>query len=198
MMQSQHRTAHRNHITQVQPPNTQTTSKTLTQPPEHHQYDISFPTLSEQNEIPWTKVEYRKRPRVTPENHMKTTKQPTLNDYWLNQPPHSNNKFTVLMDAEMEEHTSTQQTTPRTPPIFVAGVQNIQPLKELLVKIIRKDFEFKVLQDNQVKIQPKSSDKYTTVIKALAKNRTEFHTHQPKADRNFRTVLRGLHYSPDI
>jgi len=115
MMQSQHRTARRNHITQVQPPNTQTTSNTLTQPPEHHQYDISFPTLSEQNEIPWTKVEYRKRPRVTPETHMKTTKQPTVNGYWLNQPHPSNNKFTVLMDAEMEEHTSTQQTTPDHP-----------------------------------------------------------------------------------
>jgi len=198
-MQPQHRTAHRNHTTQVQPPNTQTTSNTLTQLPEHHQYDISFPPLSEQNETPWTKVEYKKRPRDTPENHMKTTTQPTLNDYWLNQPPPSNNnKFTVLMDAGMEEQTSTQQTTPRAPPIFVAGVQNIQPLKELLVTIAREKFEFKVLQDNQVKIQPKSSDKYTTIIKALAEKRTEFHTYQQKADRNFRTVLRGLHYSTDI
>jgi hypothetical protein len=90
---------------------------------------------------------------------MKTTKQPTLNDCWLNQPPPSNNnKFTVLMDAAMEEQTSTQQTTPRPPPIFVAGVQNIQQLKELLVTTAREKFEFKVLQDNQVKIQPKSSD----------------------------------------
>ena len=61
-----------------------------------------------------------------------------------------------------------------------------------------EDFELKVLQYNQVKIQPRSSDKYTTVIKALAENRTEFHTYQPKVDRNFRTVLRGLHYSTDI
>jgi DNA polymerase III sliding clamp (beta) subunit (PCNA family) len=50
----------------------------------------------------------------------------------------------------------------------VVGVQNIQPLKELLVTIAGDEFEFKVLQDNQVKIQPKSSDKYTTIIKALA------------------------------
>jgi hypothetical protein len=86
----------------------------LTQPPEHHQYDISYPPLSKQNEIPWTKEKYKKRPRDTPENHMKTTKRPTLNDYWLNQPPPSNNnKFTVLMDVGMEEEqTSTQHTTP--------------------------------------------------------------------------------------
>ena len=54
-----------------------------------------------------------------------------------------------------------------------------------------------MLQGNQVKIQPKSSDKYTTIIKALAEKRTEFHTYQPKADRSFRIVLRRLHYSTD-
>ena len=103
------------------------------------------------------------------------------------------------MDAGMEEEqTSTQQTTSQPPPIFVAGVQNIQPLKELLVTIAREEFELKVLQDNQVKIQHKSTDKYTTITKALAEKRTEFHSYQPKADQSFRTVLRGLHYSTDI
>jgi predicted negative regulator of RcsB-dependent stress response len=80
----------------------------------------------------------------------------------------------------------------------VAGVQNIQVLKELLVTMAGEEFEFKVLQDNQVKIQPKSSDKYTTIIKALDEKSTEFRTYQPKADRHFRTVLRGLHYSTNI
>jgi hypothetical protein len=62
MMQPQHRTAHLNHTTQVQLPNTQTPSNSLTQPPEHYQYEISFPPLSKQNETPWSKVEYKKRP----------------------------------------------------------------------------------------------------------------------------------------
>jgi hypothetical protein len=84
------------------------------------------------------------------------------------------------MDVGMEEvETPTQRTTPRAPPIFVAGVQNVQPHKELLVTIAGNDFELKVLQGNQVKIQPKSSDKYTTIIKALAEKRTKFHTCQP-------------------
>ena len=198
-MQPQHGTDHRHHISQVQLPNQQTTINTPIQPSEHHQYNLSFPALPAQNKTPWTKVEYKKRPRDIPESHTTTTKQPTLNDYWLNQPsPFNTNKFAVLTDEGMEEEqTSTQQTTPRPPPIFVAGVQNIQPLHELLVTIARDDFELKVLQNNQVKIQPKSSDKYTTIIKALAEKHTEFHTYQPKADRSFRTVLRGLHYSTD-
>jgi hypothetical protein len=71
MTQTQHWTAHRNHTTQVQFQNILTTSNLLTQPPDHYQYDISFPPLPKQNENPWTKVEYKKPPRDTPENHMK-------------------------------------------------------------------------------------------------------------------------------
>jgi ABC-type phosphonate transport system ATPase subunit len=102
-----------------------------------------------------------------------------LNDYWLNQPPPSNtNKFAVLMDVGTEEvEIPTQRITPRAPSIFVAGVQNIQQLNELLVTTAGNDFELKVLQGNQVKIQPRSPDKYTTLIKSLAEKRTEFHTY---------------------
>ena len=92
----------------------------------------------------------------------------------------------------------TQPPTPKPPPIFVAGVHNIQPLHGLLIEIAADAFELKVLRENQVKIQPKSPDVYRTIIKALTEKHTEFHTYQPKADRSFRTVLRGLHYSTDI
>jgi len=88
-----------------------------------------------------------------PENHTRNIKQPKLNDYWLNQPPPLNsNKFAALTDAGIgEEEIQTQRNTPRAPPIFVAGVQNIQPLKVLLVTAAGDDFELKVLHGNQVK-----------------------------------------------
>jgi hypothetical protein len=73
----------------------------------------------------------------------------------------------------------------------MARVQNIQPLKELLVTATGDDFELKVLNCNQVKIQPKSAEKHKTIIKALAQKHTEFHTYQPKEYTSFRTVLRG-------
>jgi len=63
--------------------------------------------------------------------------------------------------------------------------------------VVGDDFELKVLTGNQVKIQPKTADSYKTIIKALAEKQTEFHTYQPKEDRSFRIVLRGMHYSTD-
>ena len=100
-----------------------------------------------------------------------------------------------MEEGSEETQSKTQQIAPRAPPIYVAGVQNIHPLKELLLKIAGDDFELKALQGNQVKIQPKPSKKYSTIIKALAEKHTEFHTYQPKENRSFRVVLRGLHYS---
>ena len=78
----------------------------------------------------------------------------------------------------------------------MAVVQNIQPLKELLVTVTGDDFEL-VLNGNQVKIQTKTAETYTTIIKALGEKHADFHTYQPKENRSFRTVLRGMHYSAD-
>jgi len=46
----------------------------------------------------------------------------------------------------------------------VAGVHNTKPFKELLVTVYGDDFELKVLNGNQVKVQPKSAEKYRTII----------------------------------
>jgi hypothetical protein len=114
MMQSQHGTAHSSYPQQVQSATVQPTSSTPIHPPGSQQYDTSFPALPDHNETPWTKMEYKKRPRDTSDTHTQNTKQLTLNDYWLNQPSSSNaNKFAVLMDSQMD---NTQPTTPKPPP----------------------------------------------------------------------------------
>jgi hypothetical protein len=45
-----------------------------------------------------------------------------------------------------------KRNTFKAPPVFVVGVQNIHPLKELLVIVTEGDFGLKVLNSNQVKI----------------------------------------------
>ena len=186
-MQSQHRTTHPNNLPQVQSLNMLSSQNTPSHLVGTDTHDTPTLPLPKQNKTTWTNVQYKKRPRDTTGNDKAATKQPKLNNYWLNQPPLTNeNKYAILMEEGSEETQSkTQQIAPRAPPIYVAGVQNIHPLKELLLKIAGDDFELKVLQGNQVKIQPKPSKKYSTIIKALAEKHTEFHTYQPKENRNF-------------
>jgi hypothetical protein len=121
------------------------------------------------------------------------------NDYSVNQPlPVLTNKYTSLSeDCSKAEGEKTPRRPLKAPLIFLSGVQNIQTLKELLVTVTENYFELKILNEDQVKIQQSSTEKYHTIIKALAEKHTEFHTYQPKENKSFRTVLRGIHHSVD-
>lgn len=92
---------------------------------------------------------------------------------------------------------SEQKKEPKPPPVFVAGVQNINPLTKLLNEIVTDQYLIKALGENQVKIQPKNGESYTKIVKALTQKNTEFHTYKLKQDKLFRVVLKNMHYSTD-
>ena len=118
------------------------------QPMQHQQYTSTFPALPKTPEFKWRKVlvEYKKRrPRDIPETHSQNIKQIKLHDYWLNSPPPLiTNRFDALTeDGQDEGGEKATNKSPKPPPIFVAGVHNIKPLKELLVTVSGDDFELK-------------------------------------------------------
>lgn len=78
----------------------------------------------------------------------------------------------------------------KPPPIFVAGVANISPLTTLLENIAKNEYEIKIINNTQVKIQPKSSEKYSAIVKELQTRNTEFHTYKLKQERSFRVILK--------
>jgi DNA-binding protein H-NS len=58
---------------------------------------------------------------------------------------------------------------PKLPPIYITDIKIISPLIQLLEQIEKQQYEIKALADNQVKVQPKTSESYRVIIKALAK-----------------------------
>jgi hypothetical protein len=93
---------------------------------------------------------------------------------------------------------SSKEKVFKPPPIFVQGVKNIYPLTDLLNAKAKDNYEIKVLNPDQVKIQPLTSVSYMVIIKALEEKKTEFHTYKQKNQRAFRTVLKNMHYSTNI
>jgi hypothetical protein len=87
---------------------------------------------------------------------------------------------------------------PKPSPIYVTGVQNISPMIQLLEQIAKEQYEIKALADNRVKVQLRIAECYSTIVKALAERRTEFHTHKLKEERGYRVVLKNMHYSINI
>jgi hypothetical protein len=51
-------------------------------------------------------------------------------------------------------------------------------------------YESKGLAENQVKIQSKTSDCYSTIVKALVEKHGEFQTYRLKEERRYRAVLK--------
>jgi hypothetical protein len=123
-------------------------------------------------------------------NHIKQ------DNHWLNPTPTSN-RLASLSDEEVTDHLQEAATDirPKPPPIFVSDVTTILPLLQLPDQIVKQQCEIKALPDNQVRIQPKTPDSYRAIIKALAEKNTTFHTYKPKDERNYRVVLKNMHYS---
>lgn len=159
--------------------------------------NIAYPPLPNSNA--WTVVQsYKKRVR-SPEQITRNYKQKKMSDYWLSNPIQTTNSFSSLADEGNKEQTEKRiETEPKPPPIFVEGVQNIQPLFVLLDEVAKDSYTIKTLYGDQVKIQPATGENYTNIIQGLKAKQTNFHTYKPKQERSFRAVLKNLHPSTDI
>ena len=106
-----------------------------------------------------------KRVRDSPSKSNNTTKQLTLNDYWLSK-PQSINRFSILdVDEDNEDEISENIATKplpdlKQPPIYISKFENIQPLRDLLEEIILSHYLLKVLRGDAIKIQPLNIDSY--------------------------------------
>jgi hypothetical protein len=96
------------------------------------------------------------------------------------------------------EATEKQNPEPKPPPIFISGGTNMKPLSDLLNTIAKDKYLVKTLYNNQVRVQPTESSVYTTIIKALIEENTDFHTYKPRQDRSFRVVLKNIQLSTEL
>jgi hypothetical protein len=138
----------------------------------------------------WTKVSH-KRGRSSPDDIERESKHAKDNQHWLHPPSTStSNRYSPLVDADGAD----RLTGPEHP-------QNPHPSTSRMYyhseQVAPRFYETKALAQNQVKDQPKTSDAYRAIVKALADKRTEFHTYKPKEERNCRVVLKHMH-SPSI
>lgn len=101
-------------------------------------------------------------------------------DYWLNpQTTDANveNTFSLLAEKQQTEDTQKSKEESKPPPLFVAGVVDINPLMKVLNVIAKES--------------------YDSIVKELKDRNTEFHSYQKKQDRPFKVVLRNMHSSSD-
>lgn len=96
---------------------------------------------------------------------------------WLAGTPTSN-RFKELENKNTEEESNDQNNSekkePKSPPIFIAGVQNMNPLITELQGAIEDRYELKILNNDEVKIQTKDAEAYRAVVDLLVKKNKNF------------------------
>lgn len=144
----------------------------------------------------WKLVASKKRAYTSPLKQLRALKQTRISNYWLNAPATAttSNRYEEL-EVEDEEDRSKKLVNkePKPPPIYVDGVNNISPLTNLLNIKAKDEYVIKIINKEQLKIQVKSSEKYSVIVKELQQRNTNFHTYKPKEERNFRVVLKNIH-----
>lgn len=147
----------------------------------------------------------RKRLRHSPEEgtskHLKAKQ--TKIDYWLD--PTTSNRYSLLdTDSGLTQETSSEfsempvEKIKKPPPVFVAGVGNINPLYQLLNEIAAGGYTLRVINHTEVKIQANTMELYDAIVSALKSKNTEFHSYQKKQDKPFKVVLKNMHSSSDL
>jgi len=72
------------------------------------------------------------------------------------------------------------------------------PLSQLLQEIAIIDYKIKMTNNEQIKIQPKSSIAYVNIMKELKNRDTEFHTYKSKQEKSFKVVLKYIYATANV
>jgi len=89
--------------------------------------------------------------------------------------------------------------TAKSSSIFVAKVDTFSSLSQVLEKIAIGEYEIKIINNKQVKIQSSSIAyivkelKIVNIVKELKSNNMEFYTYKSKQEIIFRIVLKHIH-----
>lgn len=152
-------------------------------------------TPAGQKIYPWISA---KRKRTSPKQKPKA-KQVKITDYWLNPQPETSNRYENLSEDDSPPTIIEKpaKKTPKPPPIFIGNAKCIKPLIELLKNTVKDEYQLKVLGNDEVKLQVNTIIDYRLIVAELDKKKTEFHSYKLKDQKNFRTVLRGIHPSVD-
>jgi hypothetical protein len=150
--------------------------------------------------LSWTTVSY-KRGRPTQESTDRVANHAKDNLHF-SPPTITSNLFASLTneDSEVTPTPTGPTSVPKPSPIYVQNVTTIPPLLQLLDQTSHQQYVITALANNQVRVQPTTADSYRSITHILTAKGTEFHTFKPKEERNYRVVLKHMHYSinPDV
>lgn len=154
----------------------------------------SSTTITDPPKNEWQTVPSNKRIRSPELAATSKLRKTSIKDYMTT----TSNRFQTL-DLPITDQQQTVEPVPKPPPIFVPNVTKIEQLTNIVKSAVgENNYSYKIIGNNQVKIQPASDEGYSAIVNGLKANNANFHTYQLKAERKFRVVVKNIHHSVDI
>ncbi|GBP50340.1 Nucleic-acid-binding protein from transposon X-element [Eumeta japonica] len=109
------------------------------------------------------------------------------------------NRFEILNDDGPIIENKNKEYTPKPEPIFVTGVVDVTPLRNLLNKVAgATTFTMTTLRSGHIiKLMPTDIETYKAIRDNLIDNSINHYTYKLKSERAYRVVIRGLHATED-
>lgn len=98
----------------------------------------------------------------------------------------------VASEKQKEQPKAKKATQP--PPIIVDGITNFNALRELITKMMT-DFQIKIINDKNIKINVTDGICYQALTKALNDNEYSWYSYENKQNRPIRVMAVNLHHS---
>lgn len=146
---------------------------------------------SDDNPMDWQTMTSKRKTKTQLTNN---NKKPKPSD----QPSTSNNnRFSTLDNADdNNDKEEGPPPAPKPPPIYLPGISNISKMIKSVSSVIsQNEFNYKSMNDGQVKLNLKSVDSYRKIVKYFDSNKISYHTYQLKTERAYRIVIKGLHHT---
>ncbi|KAL7723267.1 hypothetical protein ACLKA6_000410 [Drosophila palustris] len=99
-------------------------------------------------------------------------------------------------DAPRTQVSPPRPTSPRPPPFFIAGLTGLREITAL-VKTVTNNFKIKNIGSSSARLTVEDGKTYREVQNLLQANEIPYNSWQPKEERSFRVVARGLHSDTD-
>ena len=110
------------------------------------------------------------------------------------------NKFDILSIDDQTGENRNKEYIPKPEPIFVTGVIDITPLRDVLNKVVCADkYTLTTLRSGHIiKLMPIDIATYKVVRDTLIEKKINHYTYKLKSERAYRVVIRGMHATEDL
>ncbi|KAM8718774.1 hypothetical protein ACLKA7_001479 [Drosophila subpalustris] len=99
-------------------------------------------------------------------------------------------------DAPRTQVSPPRPTSPRPPPFIIAGLTGLREITAL-VQTVTNNFKIKIIGSSSARLTVEDGKTYREVQNLLQANEIPYNSWQPKEERSFRVVARGLHSDTD-